>query len=312
MASMRIDADGAAPTPGPDAGAEARPGVSRAAVGPWVEVGHGVKVYAPAWTESARRILTPDALRLLASLHRELAEARRLLLEARRARQAAWDGGAVPDYLPDAELPDARGDWRIAEMPPDLRTRRVEITGPVGDTKMVINMLGRTESGHRADAAMLDFEEAMKSSWANVVRGVENLIGVVAGTLSYERPAAGGRPAKTYRLAPDDMPLVMVRVRGLHLDESNVRVDGEPVSAGLLDFVLSAHHSARALAAQGRTPKYYVPKCEHYLEARWWNRLFVRVEDALVLPAGTIRATFLIETLPAAFQAEEIDRKSVV
>lgn len=251
----------------------------------------------------SERVLEPTALRLVADLHHELEPARRELLAARRHRQAAYDEGALPAYLPDGE---ASSHWTIGPLAPDLLRRRVEITGPVSDPKMVINMLSRTAGGERADAAMLDFEDSMKPSWDNVLRGLDNLIGAAEGTLAFTQPATGDQPAKEYRLDPADMPLLMVRVRGLHLDESNVRVDGEPVAAGLFDFALSAWHTAARLLERGRTPKYYIPKCEHRLEARWWNRLFTRVEEALSIPVGTFKATFLIETLPAAFQTEEI------
>lgn len=248
-------------------------------------------------------MLAPAALRLVAGLHRELEPLRQELLAARRLRQAAYDQGELPAYLAPGE---AGSDWRITPLPKDLLRRRVEITGPVSDAKMVINMLSRTQSGDRADAAMLDFEDSMKPSWGNIVQGLENLIGAADGTLTFTRAAAGDQPTKEYRLDPDDMPLLMVRVRGLHLDESNVVVDGIPVSAGLFDFALSAWHTATRLIESGRTPKYYVPKCEHHLEARWWNRLFTLVEEALSIPVGTCKVTFLIETLPAAFQMEEI------
>lgn len=277
-----------------------------AADGTWVEAADGVRIARAGWTDQAQRVLPADALALVARLHRELAGERNRLLERRRQRQAEWDAGAVPAYLDGPQTADARGDWLIPDLPPDLLRRRVEITGPISDPKMVINMLSRTEDGHRADAAMLDFEDSMKPSWSNVVQGIENLIGAVDGSLTYVKPAQGGQPGKVYRIDPADMPLLMVRVRGLHLDESNVCVDGEPVSAGLFDFALSAWHTARKLVEQGKTPKYYVPKCESHLEARWWNRLFLLVQDAIGLPAGTIRATFLIETLPAAFECEEI------
>jgi malate synthase len=262
-----------------------------------------IEVREEARTERAARVLDAEALELVARLHVQLAPERRELLAAREVRQHEYDAGAVPEYLPPS---DVSGDWRVAPLPADLLTRRVEITGPVSDPKMVINMLSRTESGDRADAAMLDFEDSMKPSWENVVAGIENLTLAVDGTLSFSKPGRPGEPAKEYRLDPDDMPLLMVRVRGLHLEESNVLVDGEPVSAGLFDLTLAAWHTARRLMQQGKTPKYYVPKCEHRLEARWWNRLFSLLEEELSIPAGTMKATFLIETLPAAFQMEEI------
>ena len=171
---------------------------------------------------------------------------------------------------------------------------------------MVINMLSRGADGNRADAAMLDLEDSMKPSWANVVAGLDNVAAATRGDLEFTKYSAGGEEIKTYRLNPDDMPLIMVRVRGLHLNEANLHVDGAPVSAGLFDVALCAFYTAQELVKQGKTPKFYVPKCEHYLEARWWNRLFTLTEEALGLPVGTIKATFLIETLPAAFQMEEI------
>jgi malate synthase len=264
----------------------------------------GVEINQLARTPLEDRVLVPEALSLIADLHRQLEPRRQELLAARRDRQVLYDGGQLPDFTD--ELPEARRDWRVAPLPEDILTRRVEITGPVGDAKMVVNMLSRTESGTRADAAMLDFEDSLKPSWTNVMQGVANVMEAVDGTLAHVKLGADGSVEKEYRLDPDDMALLMVRVRGLHLDESNLRVDGRPVSAGLMDFVLCMFHTARKQVDQGKTPKYYVPKVEHYLEARWWDRLFSLVEEALALPVGTMKATFLIETLPAAFQMEEI------
>ncbi len=271
-----------------------------------LEVAPGVALYAPAWTPATRRVLTGAALARLAALHRDFEPRRRALLAARRERQLDWDRGALPGR-PDRPASAAhRGEWRVAPLPRDLQRRRVEITGPVSDPKMVINMLTRNAAGERADAAMLDCEDSMKPSWANVAAGVENLIGVADGTLGYERPATADRPAKLYRLDPADLPLVMLRCRGLHLVESNLTVDGAPIAAGLFDLALAVHHTAATLLAQGKTPKYYVPKCEHPLEARWWNDVFAALEESEAFPRGTLRCTFLIETLPAAFQVEEI------
>ncbi len=278
----------------------------------WTRLEDGVEINPAAWTPDAECILAP-AVGLVARLERELADERQLLLEARRRRQAEFDAGGLPGYLDDEPgyLDDevaalARSDWRVAPLPEDLLCRRVEITGPISDTKMVINMLSRTAGGERADAAMLDFEDSMKPSWPNVIAGVHNLIGAAEGTLSFVKPAADGRPEKHYRLDPDDMPLLMARCRGLHLDEANLQVDGRPVSGGLLDLALSAFHTAGVLLGKGKTPKYYVPKVEHHLEARWWNRLLTSLERELGYETSTLRATFLIETLPAAFQMEEI------
>jgi malate synthase len=263
------------------------------------ELAPDVAINAAAWDQPARELLAPAVVALLARLHRQFEPRRRALLNARERLQEAHDNGALPCYgSPFAET--AESDWRVAPVPPDLRTRRVEITGPVNNTRMVINMLSRNADGARADTAMLDFEDSMKPSWANVISGVHNVIGAVNGTLRHETPG------KSYRLAPGDMPTIMVRTRGLHLFESNFLVDSQSISAGLFDLVLCFYYTAQTLVASGRTPKYYIPKTEHYSEARWWNDLFVALQHELGLPPGTLRATFLIETLPAAFQIEEI------
>ncbi len=266
----------------------------------------GVELPEAAWTPAARSWLPLPLLGLIADLHRELEPERRALLAARERRQAAWDQGELPGYLDDEVAREARGRWRIAALPPDLLRRRVEITGPVDSTKMVIQMLSRGEDGARADCAMLDFEDSMKPEWPRVLAGFANLAGAAHGDLAWRQPAEAGKPEKVYRLDPADLPVVMVRCRGLHLDEANLSVDGEPVAAGLLDLAGAVYHSAEALLERGRTPKYYVPKCEHHLEACWWGRLFSALEGRLGLEPGCLRVTLLIETLPAAFQMEEI------
>lgn len=250
-------------------------------------------------------LLPSEVLGLLAELHRQLEPKRQDLLAARDRSQALYDAGARPELLPQ-NTEAVTGDWRVAEIPQDLRQRRVEITGPVNDPKMVIKMLGPNEEGICADTAMLDFEDSMKPTWANVIAGHHNVREAIRGTLEHSKPAAGGRPAKVYALPPDHPVTLMVRIRGLHLDERHLEVDGQPVAAGLFDLALTLFHGAALLRQQGRTPIFYVPKCEHHLEARWWNRLFELAQHALELPLGTLRATFLIETLPAAFQIEEI------
>jgi malate synthase len=251
------------------------------------------------WDSDHRELFPPELVNLLIRLHEKFNHRRLRLLEDRALRQERYDRGEVPDFE-DRTSEAVRGNWKVAPIPRELLRRRVEITGPVNSTKMVINMLNRTEDGHRADTAMLDFEDSMKPSFENVLDGYKNVIGAVAGNLT----AFSGE--KKYVLNPDDKAYVMVRVRGLHLSETNVEIHGGPVSAGLLDLAACFFHTARRYVEQGLAPKYYVPKCEHYLEARWWNDLFTELERALRLPVPTLRATFLIETLPATFQAEEI------
>ena len=251
------------------------------------------------WNNDSQEILPPELIKLISRLHHEFEPRRQELLESRRIRQKEFDEGKLPEFL-DRNSIAVKGDWKVAPVPEELSCRRVEITGPVNSAKMVINMLSRNQDGARVDMAMLDFEDSMKPSFENVFNGYKNVLSAVNGNLSFYSPT------KTYIIDPQDMAYIMVRVRGLHLDESNIKVNGSPVSAGLLDLVVCFYHTAKLYLAQNKTPKYYVPKCEHFLEARWWNNLFTRLEESLGFPESTLRATFLIETLPATFQVEEI------
>lgn len=244
--------------------------------------------------------LFPEELRnLLKYLHAKFNPERLKLLKDRAARQEEFDRGLFPNFLnPDSEA--VKGSWKVKPIPRELLKRRVEITGPVNSAKMVINMLSRTETGERADMAMLDFEDSMKPSFQNVLDGYKNVISAVSGNLTHYV----GK--KMYKLNPQDMAYVMVRSRGLHLNEVNIEINGEPISGGLLDLAVCFFHTAKLYKKQNKTPKYYIPKCEHHLEARWWNNLFVELEKKMNLDIGTLRATFLIETLPATYQVEEI------
>ncbi len=239
-------------------------------------------------------ILTTEALEFLAALHRRFEPRRSQILHARTLRQARYDAGELPDFLREtAEIRNA--DWRVGPIPADLLDRRVEITGPV-DRKMIINALN---SG--AKVFMADFEDANSPTWHNNLDGQINLLDRWHSALDYEDPASG----KAYRLGPNPAVL-MVRPRGWHLPEPGVTVDGAPISGSLFDFGLYVFHNARALLEQGTGPYFYVPKLESHQEARLWNSVFLFAEERLGLAPGTIKVTVLIETLPAAFEMDEI------
>ena len=239
-------------------------------------------------------ILTPDALDFLAGLHRRFEHRRRELLAARAERQKRFDAGERPDFL--KETKSVRdGDWRVAPIPPDLLDRRVEITGPV-DRKMIINALN---SG--AKVFMADFEDATSPTWANLIEGQANLKDRWRGALAFTDAASG----KAYALG-QTTAVLMVRPRGLHLPEKHLTVDGAPIAGSLFDFGLYFFHNAKAQIAHKTAPYFYLPKLESHLEARLWNDVFVHAQSALGLAPGTIKATVLIETLPAAFEMDEI------
>ena len=252
-----------------------------------------IEVWHPV-AEHQREILSPEALGLLAEVTREFGPRLRALLAAREARQAALDAGSTLGFDPGTAA-IREGSWRVAPAPPALRRRHVEITGPVS-RKMVINALN---SG--ADLFMADFEDSTSPTFDNVIDGQVNLRDAVRGDIGLVDAARN----RTYALV-DDPAVLLVRPRGLHLPEAHLRLEGRPVPAAFADFVLYVFHNAQALVDRGHGPYVYLPKLEHHLEARLWNDVFCLVQDRLGLPRGTVRATVLIETLPAAFQMDEI------
>ena len=245
-----------------------------------------------AYSSEYAEILTPSALAFVAELHRHFEGRRRGVLARRAERQLEFEAGKLPDFLPETENIRAK-DWTVAPVPADLRDRRVEITGPV-ERKMIINALN---SG--AKVFMADLEDSNAPTWDNVIQGQINLRDAVRRTISLSTPA------KEYKLN-DETAVLIVRPRGWHLLEKHVEVDGEPVSGALLDFGLYFFHNAHELLNRGTAPYFYLPKLESHLEARLWNDVFKDCQRVLRVPQGTVRATVLIETLPAAFEMNEI------
>ena len=253
-------------------------------------------VLLTASADGQAQLLTPGALEFLAGLHRWFEPLRQRRLAERLERQRGFDAGRLPDFRDDTRA-IRDGDWKVAPLPDALRNRRVEITGPV-DPKMVINALN---SG--ANCFMADFEDSTSPTWANLVLGQRVLRKAVAGTLDWMAPDG----ARHYTLRPfEEQAVLLVRPRGWHLEEKHVLVDGQPMSASLFDLGVFAFHNAAALAAKDRGPYFYLPKLECMEEAALWNDVFDHVEQALGLPAGQMKATVLIETLPAAFEMDEI------
>jgi malate synthase len=249
------------------------------------------KVAAP---DAARydALLTPEALLFLADLERRFGPQRRILLQTRELQQARYDDGELPIQPP--ETAHVRNSvWEVAPCPPTLQDRRVEITGPV-DRKMMINALN---SG--AKMFMCDFEDASSPTFANMMDGQINMRDYARGTLSLQTKK------KAYALNTETATM-LVRPRGWHLEEKHILVDGSPMSASLVDFGLHIFHNGKILADDARGPFYYLPKIESYQEARFWNDVFNFTQAVLDIPNGTIKSTVLIETLPAAFQMEEI------
>jgi malate synthase len=238
-------------------------------------------------------ILTPKALEFLGALASNFEAERQSLLAARVARAEALRTGKLYEFLPETASV-RQGDWRVAPIPPDLEDRRTEITGPV-DRKMVINALN---SG--AKVFMADFEDSTSPTWRNVIDGQVNLRDAIRREITFASPEG-----KQYKLNETTATL-FVRPRGWHLPEKHLLVQGKPISASLFDFGLYFFHNVAALKARGTAPYFYLPKMESHREARLWNSVFNFAQDALGVPRGTIRATVLIETLPAAFEMDEI------
>ncbi|WP_018693011.1 malate synthase A [Algicola sagamiensis] len=245
-------------------------------------------------TPEASSILTPEAAEFLVELVREFRPRLQSLLSQRIERQKRFDEGALPDFLPETQS-IREGDWQVAPLPDDLKDRRVEITGPV-DRKMIINALNAD-----VKVFMADFEDSQSPVWEKVIQGQINLRDANLGTISYTDPKSG----KHYALQ-ENPALLIARVRGLHLPEKHLKVDGESVPGALVDFALYFFHNIKVRQENGTGVYYYVPKLQAHQEAKWWSDVFHYTEQKFQFSTGTIRATVLIETLPAVFEMDEI------
>ncbi|WP_153395258.1 malate synthase A [Chryseobacterium vaccae] len=238
-------------------------------------------------------VFTPDLTDFLIALHQNFNERRLELLEDRKKTQSELDQGKMPEFLSETEG-IRNADWTCAPLPEDLLDRRVEITGPV-DRKMIINALN---SG--AKTFMADFEDSSSPTWENCIQGQINLADAVRRNIDFT--AENG---KSYKLN-EKTAVLLVRPRGLHLPEKHVEIGGEEASGSLIDFGMYFFNNSQQLLKNGSGPYFYLPKLEHYKEARWWNDVFVFAQNYLGIANGTIKATVLIETITASFQIDEI------
>jgi malate synthase len=252
----------------------------------------GVEIHAPA-SGRMEEVLTPQALEFVADLHRRFEPTRQKLLRRRAERMVELRSGGTLDFL-DSTRAIREGDWSVAPAPPDLQDRRVEITGPT-QRKMVINALNSGARGF-----MADFEDSNSPTWRNMIEGHVNLTDAIERTIELTQD-----DGKEYRLN-EEVATLLVRPRGWHLPEKHMTVDGEPIAGALMDFGLYFFHNAHRLLERGSGPYFYLPKMESHLEARLWNDVFNHAQDALGIERGTVRATVLIETVPAAFEMDEI------
>ncbi|MHB8631097.1 MAG: malate synthase, partial [Candidatus Limnocylindria bacterium] len=255
-------------------------------------ISKGVEIRGDA-VDRSNEILTPAALDFVADLARTFEPTRRELLAARAARQTELSAGGELGFLPETRAV-REGSWRVAAAPADLVVRKVEITGPT-DRKMVINALNCGASVY-----MADFEDANTPTWDNMVSGQVNLADAIRRKIDFTSPEG-----KRYALA-QDLATLVVRPRGWHLVEKHLLVDGAAIAGAFMDFGLYLFHNGRELLERGSGPYFYLPKLESHREARLWNDIFVRAQEQLGIPNGTIRATVLVETFPAAFEMEEI------
>jgi len=260
-----------------------------------VDVPAGVEITGPR-LDRGEEVLTPQALDLIAALHRELGQRRLDLLGARADRMAAIEAGGTLGFLEETRSVREDDSWRVAEPAAGLVDRRVEMTGPT-DRKMTINALNSD-----AKVWLADHEDANTPLWENVVGGQVNLLDAINRTIDFTSPEG-----KQYALRPDEeLATIVVRPRGWHLPEKHITVDGAQTSGSLVDFALYLATAGLRQLEKGQGPYFYLPKMQSHLEARLWNDAFVLAQDHLGIPRGTIRATVLIETYPAAFEMEEI------
>lgn len=251
-------------------------------------------VFTEELSSEFQSIFTDEAQTLIVELTRKFRPRLQELLKNREVAQARYDQGELPDFAKETESIRSE-NWQVADIPKDLQKRHLEITGPV-ERKMIINALNAD-----VDVFMADFEDAQSPTWEGLIQGQINLRDANLGAIEHTDAKSG----KQYVLQ-DNPAMLIARVRGLHLPEKHLLVDGEPVPGALLDFVLYFLHNYKSRSAKGSGVYLYVPKLQHHQEALWWNDVFSYMEDKLAQPRGTVRCTVLIETLPAVFQMHEI------
>jgi malate synthase len=251
-------------------------------------------LFAPNVKNYYPEVLTDDAFEFIAALHENFNAKRLDLLKNREAQQKVFDGGEFPQF-PQETKSIRESNWTARQIPNDLKDRRVEITGPV-DRKMIINALN---SG--AKTFMADLEDSNSPTWKNSIQGQQNLIDANKKTIAFVDSKRG----KSYQLN-NETAVLLVRPRGLHLNERHLRINNQEISGSLVDFGLYVFHNTTTLLKNGTAPYFYLPKLEHYTEARWWNEVFVFAQSYLDIPEGTIKATVLVETITASFQLDEI------
>jgi malate synthase len=257
-------------------------------------VKQNLKILPPIQSDEQRNILDPKALEFLSELHAKFNQRRRELLDARNVRYSELKKGKSFDFLAEtANIRDSQ--WEVGRTPSDLMDRRVEITGPA-EAKMMINALN---SGARA--FMCDFEDSLSPTWSNLISGQICLNQAYQKKLEYRAPDTG----KSYQLHPKTATL-LVRPRGWHLHEKNIQFGQEHISGSLFDFGMAFFHNAKTALNHQTGPYFYLPKMESHHEAALWNEVFVFAQDYLGIPRGSIKCTVLIETLPAAFEMDEI------
>ncbi len=244
--------------------------------------------------ENAQIIFSDEANKFVQDLHSKFGTKILDLLGERVKVQAEYNAGKLPNFL-DETKEIRNSDWQVRDIPNDLKDRRVEITGPV-DRKMIINALNAD-----VKVFMADFEDSLSPTWENVANGQLNMFDAVRKTITFENPSNG----KKYQLN-DETAVLMCRVRGLHLEEKGIEINGTNPSGCLCDFGYYLFHNAKELVNSGTGPYFYIPKLQNHHEARLWNEVINYAEDQLNLPRGTVRVTCLIETLPAVFEMDEI------
>ncbi len=254
---------------------------------PKIQFTNQVKNYYPD-------ILTDDALAFITALHENFNAQRLTLLKNREVQQKIFDRGGFPEFPKETTI-IREGKWTAGEIPKDLHDRRVEITGPA-DRKMIINALN---SG--AKTFMADLEDSNSPTWDNSIQGQQNLLDANKKTISLVDTKRG----KSYTLN-NETAVLLVRPRGLHLNERHILIENEEVSGSIVDFGLYVFHNTKTMLENDTAPYFYLPKLEHYTEARWWNEIFVFAQNYLNIPKGTFKATVLVETITASFQLDEI------
>ena len=253
-------------------------------------------------TEGADQVFTPEFIEYLVACHDKFTS---LIHDLRAKRgdllEKALKQRIMPTFPPKSDINS--GEWKIPLIPEELRKPGIEISGPISIPNMAINALNPGPEGKRAEGYLDDDEDSGGHRLVDTISAARVRLAATEGTLTYYNPAR----QRKYEVQEGELPFFMHRERGIHLDEPDVKVDGQPIPATILGTALTLFYVGRAQVERGQGVYFYLPKMEVVEEARFYRDFFDFSKQHLGYPENAvIKAIPLVESLPIVYIMDEV------